>query len=416
MKSVAIKQSSIDIDKIITNKKMFDFTEEDHKIFSDIVDKIKNHYEKNLDNKSNDNKSNDNKSNDNKSNDNKSNDNKSNDNKPFDKLNIAGMINELTETFDDSKDEKLDKVNEFNFHWPQLILSSDKDIIGLHWSNKMELPEYLKSTCNVIKQIFSNMKDSDISGMSVKLYPPSIKREYITTIDRADYGVTTRYIGCFQSDEQFTFTLSQGNYDAKIDYSIRKNNVLMLGFGSCNIVSVNFNNNGTYIYKQRPNDKGTSKHKFSKNRWILVIDFTTFKNVIDKEIKKATASVSNGDTEYQQKLENKIETFMKDTDFVAKAASNKTDILNTIVREKEKLNVEEKLNGEEKEKLKTEDQPKPKVMSRQERRAHEREEEKKLLKQKKNNTNNNNNVNNNVNNNTVKIDTVEEFSIEDEGI
>ncbi len=208
--------------------------------------------------------------------------------------------------------------NEFGYDWPLSV-----ECNGLLWTYSMTLPPVIETTYKVVRAFFPQIKDSDINGKNIVLYPPTNEKEGITIVQRAAHGCAARIICCFGSDEQFDFNVSQGNHNANTKYLMFTNDMIMMNFGICSSLAFSFNNDKSYLYKRQESDRGARRTKNPAKRWIMVIDFISDTDAMSKEFKKVTKEAAKGDETVQKKLEEKMEGLIKDTDIVARSVAAK---------------------------------------------------------------------------------------------
>jgi len=285
------QQNTLDLSKVIADKKHYDFTENESNDYQTFINQISLFHH---------------------------NDNTIDANKKIepknDNFDISNILDELKTVLDTPKTSDV-SINEFGYTYPLNI-----DNTSLVWNQDMKLPAPIETTCRVLSSIFSSIKDTDYNSKNVTLYPPSSKKNVTTVIDRAPHGCIFRILACFCSDEEFTLTFNQGN---PVKYVLAKNNAISIKFGVCSAVSFSYNNNNSFIFKNKPTDRGKQCYKNSSKRWILVIDFIGNSQVITNQIKKHTNQAANGDEKVQKRLETQLENIVKSTDIVSKSASAK---------------------------------------------------------------------------------------------
>lgn len=295
-----LKQSSaqIDLSKIVGDKRVYDFTEEDKENLEGIILEcsntpivLKNQKKKKKKKK-----------------------------KEPENLNVNSIIKDLGDMFMDKKEEKKEesKLTVSGWSFPEI-----KDN-GFVWDTSCILPPYIEIMCKVFQQLFRTIKIEDVSGKIISLYPPSKTQNITTIIPSANHGTSCRIIAFLGSCELITFNVTSGKTNASADLFMSKDQALMLGFGICSTVNIEFNNNTSFIYKLNTNSRGISKKKNPYERWVLVIDYISSENTIMKEFKNEAAKQSKGNSKIQQEIEDKIGILRKDVSIAIDDAKEKS--------------------------------------------------------------------------------------------
>ena len=194
---------------------------------------------------------------------------------------------------------------------------------ALIWESDKILPPHIDKMCNIFQQLFNSIKADDIKSKSVMLFPPaSIISENITVVPRAVHGCMIRIIACLGSCEMLTFEVHQGKTDVSTDFYVSKDQAVTLGYGGCSAVEFTFNDSASFTSKLTANARGVKKNKSPLHRWILVIDYVSNENAITREFKNAIKKQSKGDGKLQKSLEDKINSLQGD---ILQAASEATN-------------------------------------------------------------------------------------------
>lgn len=160
---------------------------------------------------------------------------------------------------------------------------------GLFWNRESILPPILEEHKRVIKGMFNNMKESDIKGYNITIYPPAVAKE-ITMVKESGNDIMCRVISVLGSPELLMATTSQGKMEATCDIFMSKNQAVMLAYGVCNTVSFSFNNNSNYLFKTLRSTRGISRNKLPDKRWIIILDFISDESILTRELKSAIKS------------------------------------------------------------------------------------------------------------------------------
>jgi len=330
--------------------------------------------------------------------------------------NIKKATNDLANIFESFANTNITPKKEIStreYDIPQPV-----EFNGFLWTDGSKLPPCLKTTCNVLYQLFYKDAKKELQINNVLLYPPSSDRNVVTVVQRASHGTASRIIASFGSSENLDFDLDVGNHQAAAKYFLAKNTAIMMAFGICSSVSFSFDNSSSFIFKMRPTDHGTRQNKYPERRWILVIDYMTSTDIIKSKIQQTIRSATNGNTERARELEEKMMSIVKDTDYVKQKAENKmqqkTDASletsnnnnvssevnnnnnnnnNNIDLDSSITDLNTKNSNSNQDKNKTDESEKK--LSRQERRSKEINEKKKLAKLSR--TNNSNPLNSGIN-------------------
>ena len=227
------------------------------------------------------------------------------------------------------------------YDWPLPIACE-----GFLWTYSMKLPPVIEMLIRMLRGIFSIIKDSDVSGKNIMVYPPANERsDKMTIVPRATHGCAARIIASLGSIEQIKFEVSQGRHQANCEYFLSKNQAIFLGFGICSSVAFSYDDKESFLFKINANSRGIKKSKSPTQRWVIVIDFISDSNALDKEFKKVTTDASKGDAKFQKSIEEKLGSFISDTDLVSKSASAKAAAAKLNAKPKEPVHVDNDTNS-----------------------------------------------------------------------
>lgn len=160
---------------------------------------------------------------------------------------------------------------------------------GLFWNRESILPPFLEEHKRVIKGMFSNVRESDIMGYNITVFPPAVVKG-TTMVRESGNDVMCRVISVLGSPEVLMATTSQSKMEATCDIHMFKNQAVMLAYGVCNTVSFSFNNNSNYLFKTARSTRGISRNKLPDKRWIIILDFISDESILSRELKSAIKS------------------------------------------------------------------------------------------------------------------------------
>jgi hypothetical protein len=318
----AVKQKSaqIELDRIIGPRRTCDFSDEDKDAFAEIVYEIKHHQkidpnkvevQLSIDNSSATLTKNQKK----KLRKKKS---KAPKDDGVEKTQIESIASEIIATFK-KPEEKTETVTTSPDGWEY---PSALPCDGVIWTASAIKPKAINDMVRSFKGQFSTIRDEDIEGTNVLLFPPTTSSGNITTmIPKAPHGCTSRVIACLGSPEVIKFETTQGKTTAGCDCIVTKDQLLIMSFGVCSSCSFSVNNSRSYLFKMNKNSRGMRRNKNPEKRFIMVVDFISSEDAITSALKKATKNGSNGNEKLQKQLDDKLGVSENATDLVVKAAT-----------------------------------------------------------------------------------------------
>jgi hypothetical protein len=216
-------------------------------------------------------------------------------------------------------------LNTLGFSWPEAL-----EFGGVLWTKNMTLPPIIERLCKGIRALFNSIRDSDIRGQSVMLFPPDTPGDTLITtlVPRASHSSAARVVVSLGSAEFLNFKVTQGKISASGDLYIMRDQAVLLNFGVCSTVNFSYDNSSSFIYKLTSNSRGLKRTKQPERRWIIVVDYASDVDAITREIEKASAEAAGGDSELQKSIQDRLGAFTSDIDNVVEAAKKKVQAKN----------------------------------------------------------------------------------------
>lgn len=195
---------------------------------------------------------------------------------------------------------------------------------GLYWKNGTRIPPVLNNFQRVVFGLFgigTKTSATVLQKFNITLFPPSTDKSVITTLYKTDDSTMARVILILGSPENILFHAEQKKIEADCDVSFFKDQAIMLAYGICNTISLTFNNAESYVHKMKPNTRGINRDKTPSKRWVIVIDYISDENTLNREFKNAIREATKKNPAKAALLRNS--NFLTDTDRVAEMACKK---------------------------------------------------------------------------------------------
>lgn len=211
------------------------------------------------------------------------------------KIDESKIANEKRTLCIDEKDyevlKKIVKGIEISEGAPSTALNTtsqpeEMDNGGLFWNSESILPPILEEYKRMIRGMFSNIKDSDVKGYNISVYPPSVIK-MVTSIPKTENDIMCRIIMVLGSPEILFAETLQGKMEATCNIFMSRDQAVMLPYGICNTVSLSYNNNNNYTFKMPKSTRGICRNKFPDKRWIILFDFISDESCLARELKSA---------------------------------------------------------------------------------------------------------------------------------
>ena len=195
---------------------------------------------------------------------------------------------------------------------------------GLYWKNGTRIPPILNNFQRVVFGLFgigTKTAATDVHGFNITLFPPSTDKSVITTVYKTDDSTMARVILILGSPENIVFHAEQKKIDADCDVSFFKDQAIMLAYGICNTISLTFNNAESYVHKMKPTTRGINRDKAPSKRWVIIIDYISDENTLNREFKNAVREATKKNPSKASLLRNS--NFLTDTDRVTEMVAKK---------------------------------------------------------------------------------------------